>query len=511
MLTLIAALLLPLQDARELIQKLQSDKAGERDDAGRKLKELGDAAIPELESASKGKDPEVAARARALLRAIEIRRKLTPKLLQAIPGVEDRLAAGQWTAVFLKAAALHPSLGTEDVELLAVPALKQALEASEKLEVLGAIVRGEHRSAIPAIVELLKGGPLLLRRRALSALLDFKALEAFPDVVALLDDPDEQVRAMALEALPRLDPKRARPEFLRMLGDRSPMVRRSAVTQLGRTRDKSVAPSLLAALRDQEDTVRFHALGALRSLDLREALPRIADLLNDPSPLVRGAAAQVLPLMGDTERIPDVITLLGDKEPQVRRSAISALESYGATAAAPQITPLLQDLDVQVRKAAAWTLGKLGSKATLPPLARLLEDPEQEIRVGAAAALCRLGSDEGVSVLLKEATELLYLNALRQPELWARLEKKKLSASVPGSYEDTLDRVVRDSGLKLDWPGRPRETRCFGGDWALLDGLRVAIDGTPEEAVLEPDAIRILPREKAIEFWRQWWKAREKK
>jgi len=80
-LTLIAALLLPLQDARELIQKLQSDKAGERDDAGRKLKELGDAAIPELESASKGKDPEVAARARALLRAIEIRRKLTPKLL----------------------------------------------------------------------------------------------------------------------------------------------------------------------------------------------------------------------------------------------------------------------------------------------------------------------------------------------------------------------------------------------------------------------------------------------
>lgn len=508
--TLLAVLLLPLQDARELLQKLQSDKAEERDDASRKLKELGDAAIPELESASKGKDAEAAARAQTLLRAIRIRKNLTPKLLKAIPGVEDRLAAGQWTAVFLKAAA-REELGREDVELLAAPALKQALGASEKGEVLGAIVRGKHHSAIPEIVELLKGGPLLLRRQALSALLDFKAVEAFPDLVALLDDPDEQVRSMALEALPRLDPKRARPEILRMLDDRSPMVRRYAVSKLGGLRDKSDAPKLLRALKDPDATVRFHAMGGLRYLEVPEAVLGIGDLLKDPAPFVRGSAAQTLATLGASERIPDVLALLGDPEPQVRRSAIDALEGYRATTAVPQITPLLQDPDSGVRKAAIWTLGKLGSKATLAPLARLLEDPDGELRVAAGSALCRLGSDEGVPVLLKEATELLYLNALRQPELWARLEKKVLSATLPGVYEDTLDRVVRDSGLKLDWPGRPKETRCFGGDWALLDGLRVAIDGTPEEAVLEPDTIRILPRDKALAFWIEWWKTRPRK
>src|SRR2546426_340867 len=70
--TLLLSLLLFAQDessrqARQLIEKLRSETIEERDEAARKLRELGSGAEEELEKATRDKDPEVAGRARTLL------------------------------------------------------------------------------------------------------------------------------------------------------------------------------------------------------------------------------------------------------------------------------------------------------------------------------------------------------------------------------------------------------------------------------------------------------------
>ena len=74
------------------MEKLRSDDIKEREAAMRQLKELGRAAVPELEKAAKDPETEVAGRARFLLRLFAVRDLITPGLKKAMPGIEEQLA-----------------------------------------------------------------------------------------------------------------------------------------------------------------------------------------------------------------------------------------------------------------------------------------------------------------------------------------------------------------------------------------------------------------------------------
>lgn len=93
----------------------------------RKLRAFGREARPAFEKAAKDSDPEVAARARWLLRRLELVETLPRRLLKAIPAIEDRLAADEgpsWTRAFLDAVAVedgrekYPDLGRRELEPL---------------------------------------------------------------------------------------------------------------------------------------------------------------------------------------------------------------------------------------------------------------------------------------------------------------------------------------------------------------------------------------------------------
>lgn len=75
-----------LQDVGMLTEKLRSDAVEERDEAARKLKTLGAAALPALKELSKSADADLASRAREIVDAIE-----TALAAQAFRKMEDVL------------------------------------------------------------------------------------------------------------------------------------------------------------------------------------------------------------------------------------------------------------------------------------------------------------------------------------------------------------------------------------------------------------------------------------
>jgi hypothetical protein len=96
---LIAAALLSAisQDGIDgLIDRLGSDRIEEREAAARALGELGPAVLPHLSLRESDPDPEVRARARHLRLVIGIRGTLGAGLLERFPGIDERLARGEW-------------------------------------------------------------------------------------------------------------------------------------------------------------------------------------------------------------------------------------------------------------------------------------------------------------------------------------------------------------------------------------------------------------------------------
>src|SRR6185503_21361813 len=134
-------LLLPQdQDAarelRDLIERLGSDVIEERDRASRRLRRLGKAAVPELEKAARGADAETALRASALLRVIEILGRLSPKVKEALPDLEERfLDLENRTEEFVKVAERawnDQSIAPKDLRELAALAALGARSSDEK-------------------------------------------------------------------------------------------------------------------------------------------------------------------------------------------------------------------------------------------------------------------------------------------------------------------------------------------------------------------------------------------
>jgi HEAT repeat protein len=606
----------PARQARLQIERLKSDKVEEREDATRKLKELGDAAASELEKACRGQDPEVASRAKLLLRIIQIRAGLPEDLRKAFPGAEERLAQGEshvWTDLFNEAISLdarswrkHPRLRSEDLEVLVVPALQAAATLDEKKPICKAASEWGLRSAIPDLIALLPQGGMQDQWDLAYYLVQMRAQEAIPEALKLVDHPNRHVGGVALSLLGRLGSKGVVPELIRQLDSRDDNLRIEAAQHLiglgiqeslpkivkviksvgdraGWSHTlgfkgmdaREVVPDLLSIVKDPNSTARGSALGVLGALGVKEAAPEIEKALGDAEPYNRAAAARALGRLRVKESIPKLIPVLQDPDQAVRRQAALALATLGAQEALPGILRLLASKEFNVRSdavralgilkareaipaiskalsadrnlggEAAMALGSLGAKEEIPAIVKLLQsegpqsrfgalralgqlkatgtasemakllvDPEAYVRHEAAMNLCRMGSWEGVPVILGEEYDLNGLNALRQPELWQRLEALGVETPIEGTSREILERLAKMAGLRLDCPSHPTLDQWWMRiSWEFITFVGAVNDaaGSGFRIVVEPDRIRVLPRDHALEFWRSWFSDHEKK
>jgi HEAT repeat protein len=364
---------------RGLVEKLRSERIEERDEAMRSLRRLGAAAVPHLEKAAGDKDTEVAGRARQILRILEALRHLTPNLLKAFPGAEDRLAAGgphSWTELLTQAAArLNKDLKSDDLEPL-IPSAFQEVRTPGELSAFANAVAGAHKSALTEVAKLLSHPEAEMRKAAIVVLGDYSFRPAVGPMIPLLSDPDSGVRSHAALRLAHLGAREAVHGIVRLL-------------------------------KDAEEEVCWAAVAALAELEERETWPRLLEVLRDGarSGGLRGAAATTLARFGVREAVPDVERLLASAEPAGRCAAAVALAHLGARESIPGIVRLLEDKDFDVQRQAMAAVRMLGAKEGIPPLMKILESGKEELRAPAIRALRRLRAREAAGLLARRLKE----------------------------------------------------------------------------------------------------------
>jgi HEAT repeat protein len=428
MLAVLACLLLQAEAPRELVERLRSDRLEEREDARRKLKALGAAAVPALQKAASDPDAEVAQRAKDLLAALALLARFTPKLAAALPGLEDRLASGDdraWTAALLRAVErkdgrlVHPELRGPDLAPLAERAARGAATDEARLIVCETVRHWDLRAAAPALRAYLKDGDPHVRGTAAETLGLLGDRESVPAILRLIDDDADERFFTALEflkaqaelrallrhreaavrghAVLRLDPADG-DDVLALLQDPEPSVRGKAAAALGRAGVKSALPKILAILeQDGSDEVTF-ALEALAHLKAVEAVPAIEKLL-DRKGQIRGEAARVLGILGSKASIPKILPLLRDEDGAVRMRTVTAVVALDAREAVPDLRKLTRDPNSILRQVAAQALGDLRAREGIPELVELLKDGQSRVVFESVRALLELRAAEAVPAL----------------------------------------------------------------------------------------------------------------
>jgi HEAT repeat protein len=395
--------LLQADDAPSLVEKLRSEKPEERTAAALKLKELGRAAVPALERASREPDLELAEQAKYLLKVIPLREKLTPEIFQVLPQLEERLVRGEWTGALMDAfrpgkngQPIHQGLKKKDLEVLVGPVV--AAEKDQYLRQVAIRLVGDLqlRAVLPTVAGLLGDPDPAVRAAALAVIGQLRAREHAAAVRSMLQDRDPKVATQAVEALKLLEGKEAVPDFTLLLADIRMEVRGSAMRVLQELGAKGSAHAIAALVKDPDLYLRAFAAMLLGEFGAADEIPAIAPLVHDQNPEVRKAALWALGTLAARESIPDVVKLLDDPDGGVRCRAAEALSKLNVKE--KNLIALLEDSDDQVRFQAAWSLGELGMGDAIPQLRKQLAAGSAS---GAAAhALGRLGAVEAIPDLV---------------------------------------------------------------------------------------------------------------
>jgi HEAT repeat protein len=236
-------LLLLWQDVGALIRQLGADDPAAREEASRRLRAIGAPAAAALREAASTGDLETAARARSILHLFAVRESLTPNLLSAMPGVDERLAAGDdavWTEVLMEAVAeeggkrKHPKIRVQDLEVLAPRAARGWKPAGEGRAFEDVLARCGLKSAVPVLIERSKDPDRDVRHGIMYTLAGLETPEARRALVPMLDDTDESIRAMTALCMSYLGTREVAPKLTELLKDSSFLVRGFAAEALAR-------------------------------------------------------------------------------------------------------------------------------------------------------------------------------------------------------------------------------------------------------------------------------------
>ena len=392
---------------QELLEQLRSDRIEMREDAEGKLVALGELALAFVQNATRDADPNFAALSHRIERRI-YRAQLTPRLLQKMPNVDDRLCGKglhPWTEVFLEAIdhSKHRGIRSEDLAPLAVRALRGAKTSREKMRVCGVIGNGYLVAVIPEVRKLLNDPDAEVRMEALKALRELDAWEAVEEVIGLLKDQDPDVRSEAIVVLAFWHATDSLPGLVVLLRDSDTRVRLDAAESLGWMGNRETIPPLAALLQDPDKWIRITACRALSRIGHADAIPHLRPLISDEA--VCGPALRALAKLGDTDATNEFIRFFGAGRGRNRRDDVIALAGIAGRAAIPALIEALDDPDDVVSGNAMYSLRYLRAKEAIPRLLKSLNSEDPHVRGVAAYTLASLGAKESLPVAMELARD----------------------------------------------------------------------------------------------------------
>jgi HEAT repeat protein len=264
---------------------------------------VGETAVPFLIEALSDEDPEVRC---GLIRALGIVGVKSKDVMPALIGMaSDKepsvriYAARAFGHIGLAAAPGVPGL----IRMLSDKAIEGNV-AREAAEALGRMGPGA-RDAIPALVQVARGGPYKNgyiasnAARALGLIGDATG-KVIPTLIEALGSKDSHLRFCAVEALGRLGPmaKAAVPQLIQAVKDKDTNVRQGAVIALGQIGPaaREGVPALIHMLKEWDIYASYPAIQALGRIgpDAAAAIPALTKALKSESEFTRNAARQAL-------------------------------------------------------------------------------------------------------------------------------------------------------------------------------------------------------------------------
>jgi HEAT repeat protein len=380
-------------DLSKIVERLNSTDLKEVEQARHDLIDFADDAVKPLQAfLEKNPTGRAAEQAKLVLQALEVRKKLTERIILSYPYVEENLAASGRDAAFHLLQRMtqdhdRNSLSPADFQavlllLLSYPNLTDEIKKS----VVETAAAQRLKDCADQIAPLIGDPNAELAEQAAVTLVQIGSNKQGPVVARLLEDSSPVVKARAVKVLGHLKYKEASDAVAKLLDDPSPGVRSRAIGTLAIFGAKKLAPELVKKLKDDDADVRETAAAALVELGASDQIPEISKLL-DAGPL-RMLALKLLAHLGDPSAAPAILPLLDQDSKELKAAAIVALGRIHAVEADGRLIKILRD-DAAFRDEAATALSNLLADTSILPLVALLRHETIEVRRAAQDILKR--------------------------------------------------------------------------------------------------------------------------
>jgi len=477
-------------------------------------------------------DPSVAVRARAI-RCIGWKgmQEHAPAIVSCLASPDDAearqaestlIALGSKQALpFLVRGLSHPDamlrqhcfsvlLHTHPLEAAAaLPRLLDDPDSGLRKSAVSAVADLGALAAIPRLRGMLKDPDVELRTGAARVLCQLQATDTTADILPLLSEP--ALADQIWRSLCHMGGREAIPALTKILGTPDHPARGAALKAIVELQGDAAIPLLRGIARNPEHPHRLDALTRMAALESWDTVPDLLDGLKARSQTVQEIAAQGLASIGAREAIPLLMEKLQEDVPGERAALIDALGRLGAVDAGPLILPLLRAEDCQTARTAIRAVELLDLCDAIPGLRALSRGDDLSLWNAASIALVHLGDRDEVPRLLTDyPRDLVVLNRIRRPELWARLRATPLARDCSGPLVDLWRELACDAGLELrietGLSDRDRTVRSRGGATSLLDMMEDLDTDSSYVPIFEDRWIRLVDQKTAAAFWKEWWR-----